>query len=176
MKILLIGPQGSGKSTQGKLLSEFLKIPVISTGDIFRAIKKQYTEEGRRIKEIYEAGKLIDDETTASLVEKRLQEEDCQNGYILDGYPRTLEQINFFDPRFDRVFYLKLSDEEALKRLLKRGREDDTKNLISQRLKLYHDQTDPILDYYQSRGLLRGIDGVGTIEEVQQRIRNELNG
>lgn len=175
-KILFVGPQGSGKSTQAKLLGKFLKIPVISTGEIFRIIKEQDTEGGRRIKQIYDTGKLIDDVTTASLVKKRLAEEDCQNGFILDGYPRNLEQVRLFNPGFDKVIHLKLSDEEATKRLLARGREDDTPELISERLKIYHQETDPVLNYYQSRGLLIEVNGEGKIEEIRQKIRDQING
>lgn len=172
MKILLIGPQGSGKSTQGKLLSEFLKIPVISTGDIFREL----APVNEMIRGILEKGQLIDNWTTSQVVRERVKKSDCNNGFILDGYPRNLDQARLFDPGFDKVIYLKLSDQQAIKRLLGRGREDDTKELIAERLRIYHEQTDPLSDYYKDKRLLREIDGVGTIEEVQQRIRNRLNG
>src|SRR5437867_3736934 len=106
MKILLIGPQGSGKSTQGKLLAENLQIPFISTGDIFREIANESSDEGRRIKQILDEGRLVDDETVISLIRKRIQLNDCQNGFILDGYPRTLEQaIKVEDLAFDRAIY-----------------------------------------------------------------------
>jgi len=171
MKTLLIGPQGSGKSTQGKLLSVKLKVPVISTGEIFRKLKEEDSDEGRRIKEIYDRGKLIDDETTASLVKERLAKSDCQNGYIMDGYPRNMEQIRLFEPNFDKVIYLKISDEEAIERLMKRGREDDTRELITERLNIYHGQTDPILDHYQKLGLLSIVDGSGEIGPIFENIR-----
>lgn len=172
MKILLVGPQGSGKSTQAKLLSEFLNIPVISTGDIFREL----APVNEMIKGILEKGKLIDNWTTTQVVRERVRKSDCKNGFILDGYPRNLEQVRLFDPGFDKVIYLKLSDKEAIKRLLARGREDDTEQSIAQRLKLYHKLTDPLLDYYGRGNLLSEIDGQATIEEVQQRIRDQLDG
>ncbi|MBI2039998.1 nucleoside monophosphate kinase [Candidatus Microgenomates bacterium] len=175
-KILFVGPQGSGKSTQARLLAQFLHLPYISTGDIFRRLRQENSEEGRAIKQILDSGELVDDQITAELVKKGLKDIDVQNGFIMDGYPRTLEQIKFFDPGFDKVFYLKLSDEEALKRLLKRGREDDTEDLIAERLRIYHEQTDPILDFYQKKGTLITIDGEGIIEQIQDRIRRVIGG
>ncbi|MBU1031342.1 nucleoside monophosphate kinase [Patescibacteria group bacterium] len=175
-KILLIGPQGSGKSSQGKLLSEFLKVPLISTGDILRDLAKQDTEQGKVIRMIMGEGRLVDDQTISQIVKDRLTKSDCQSRFIMDGYPRTLKQLEYFDPKFDAVFYLELSDEEATDRLMRRGRGDDTQEAIAQRLKLYHYETDPIIAYYQQKSLLKGIDGCGTIEQVQQRIREVLNG
>lgn len=169
MKILLIGPQGSGKSTQGKLLAQFLGLPYISTGDLFR-------EMGGEIKQILDQGKLVDDQTTVKIVEAKLNGEEYRNGFILDGYPRTMEQIKLFDPGFDKVIYLDLSDKEATKRLLTRGREDDMEELIAERLRNYHRETDPILDYYRQKEILKQIDGLGSIEEIQQRIRGVVNG
>lgn len=175
MKILLIGPQGSGKSTQAELLSEYLKIPVISTGDIFRDLSQDHSEQGRMIKKILEEGSLVDNQTTSKIVEDRVKQSDCKNGFIVDGYPRTLDQIKFFDPDFNKVFYLQLSDEDAIARLLKRGRDDDTQEAVAWRLKHYHILTDPIIDYYLKRGLLTTIDGSGTIEEIQTSLRKAVN-
>ncbi len=169
MKILFIGPQGSGKSTQGKLLAQYLELPYISTGDIFRQDKGE-------IKQILDQGKLVDDQTTSKIVEEKLREREYSNGFVFDGYPRTLEQLRLFDPGFDKVLFLDLSDLEATNRLLARGREDDTKELIAERLKNYHLQTDPILDLYKQKGILVSIDGSGTVEEIQRKIREALNG
>ncbi|HBQ50982.1 hypothetical protein A3B42_00620 [Candidatus Daviesbacteria bacterium RIFCSPLOWO2_01_FULL_38_10] len=168
-KILFLGVQGSGKSTQGRLLAQFLGLPYISTGDIFRAMTGE-------IKQILSQGKLVDDQTTSKIVEEKLREEEYSNGFVLDGYPRTMEQIKLFDPDFDKVIYLDLSDEEATKRLLARVREDDTAELIAERLRNYHKQTNPVLDYYRQKKILKQVDGLGSIEAIQQKIRDAVNG
>lgn len=172
MKILLIGPQGSGKSTQGKFLANYLKIPFISTGDIFRQISQEDTDEGRRIKQILDLGQLVDDQTTIGLIKKRLQDPGCRSGFVLDGYPRTLEQAEeVSDLQFDKVFYFKIPQEVVLERLLKRGRADDTEEAIKKRLELYFTQTQPLLDYYKNLGILVEIDGIGDIQIVQDEIK-----
>ncbi len=176
MKILFVGPQGAGKSTQARLLSEFLNIPSISTGDIFRELSVGESTLGKRVKEIMASGNLVDDKTTSRIVEERLQKPDCQNGFIFDGYPRTIKQIEYFDPGFDQVLYLKFDDEQAKKRLLVRSRADDTPQLIDERLKIYHELTDPILDYYRHKGTLFEVDAQGSVDDVEERISKVLNG
>lgn len=173
MKILLIGPQGSGKSTQAQLLAQFLNIPKISTGDIFRKLSED-SEEGERIKQILDQGRLVDDQTTSKIVEKRLQESDSKNGFVMDGYPRNLKQKDFFDPDFDRVFYLKVPNEEVIKRLMERGRADDSLESIKTRLDLYLTQTEQLLKFYKDKGILVEIDGTKTIDQVQNEIKKFL--
>lgn len=176
MKIILIGPQGSGKSTQGKFLAEYLKIPFISTGDIFRSIAKEDSKEGKRIRQMQESGQLVDDQTTIGLIRKRLQLDDCNDGFILDGFPRTLKQAqNVEDLDFDKVLYFKLSQEEVLKRLLKRGRVDDTEDSIKIRLGLYFKQTEPLIEYFKNKGILKEIEGSGSIDSIQTKIRQEFS-
>ena len=170
-RILLIGPQGSGKSTQAVFLSQHFGVPNISTGDIFRKLSSEDSEPARKVKEILASGRLVDDETTAQIVKERLAEEDCQNGFVIDGYPRSIRQIEIFDPGFNKVFYLAVPNEEVIRRLTKRGREDDTPELIQTRLDLYNQQTQPLLDYYRKKQILVEIDGTGDIQKVQDEIK-----
>lgn len=176
MKILLVGIQGSGKSTQGKLLAEKLKVPYISTGDIFRKMATKDTQEGRTIRKILASGNLIDDRATSSIVRRRLQEDDTQVGFVIDGYPRNLNQVKIFDPGFDLVIYLSLTDTEAVERLMRRGREDDTKELIEQRIKLYREQTEPMLEHYENVGLLKKLDARIDIKDIENKIWEAMNG
>lgn len=174
MKILLIGPQGSGKSTQAGLLARFLGLPKITVGDIFRSIAKQDSEEGKRIRQIQEEGRLVDDHTASEMVKKKLGESIYDNGFIMDGYPRTVEQMQLFDPGFDKVFYLDVPEEEVIKRLMARGREDDTAEPIKTRLDLYYKETQPLLDCYQKQGKLSNIEGTGNIDSIQEEIRKQV--
>lgn len=174
MKILLIGPQGSGKSTQAKLLAESLNVPHISTGDIFRRLTQKNVGIGQIIKEVLEQGKLVDDQTTSSIVRDRLQGDDCKEGFIMDGYPRNLEQLRKFDPEFDIVFYLNVPEKVVLERLLQRGRSDDTEESIRQRLDLYYQQTQPLLDFYKQGNKLTEISGIGDIQNIQDEIKKSI--
>lgn len=171
MKILLIGPQGSGKSTQATLLAEYLGLPKVTVGDIFRQLAQENSSQGQRIKQILAEGKLVDDVTTAGIVKQKLEN---LTDFILDGYPRTLEQMRIYDPGFDKVIYLEVPQEEVMDRLLKRGRIDDTKELIKTRLDLYYQQTQPLLDYYQQQGKLIEIDARGEIAKIQDEIKKSL--
>ena len=170
MNIILMGPVGSGKTTQADILSKKLSLPHIQTGEIYRKIATENSDIGKKIKTILDAGDLIDDETTFEVIDKHLKE--ITGGFVIDGFPRTLVQAKREVFCVDKVFYIKISDEEALKRLLLRKREDDTSEVIVERLKVYHQETEPILDYYKNQGKLIEIDGSGSIEEVYDRIKN----
>ncbi len=176
MKILITGPQGSGKTTQAKLLAEFLEVPLIDSGEILRRLAGTETEDGRRVKEALDSGLMAPDEVVGKMVSERVGEPNCRNGFVMDGYPRTLAQKQVFDPKFDRVFYLEINDEEVRARLKERGRADDTPELIEKRLSLYHQLTEPVLGYYQDLGILTRIDGSKEIDLVQAAIRSELDG
>lgn len=178
MKIILIGIQGSGKSTQGNLMSRKLTIPYLSSGHIFREMAKEKTQWGRFIKETTNAGHLIADDKTIAIINEYLQSPQYQKGYILDGFPRTLVQAESFGEPLDAVLYLHVSDEEALKRLsLRNGkeqREDDTGSAIQKRIDLFHKLTEPVLDYYRQKGLLIEVDGERSIEGIHQDIMHRL--
>lgn len=177
MKIILIGIQGAGKSTQGNLLSEKLKLPYLSTGHIFREMAKEKIPLGRYIKEIMNAGYLIPDEKTVEIVSEYLKKLEYKNGYILDGFPRTLEQVKKFENGVDKVVYLNVSDKEALWRLSYRngeGREDETLTAIRKRIELFHKLTEPVLDYYRQKGTLIEIDGEKSIEEIHKEIMKKI--
>lgn len=179
MKIILIGIQGSGKSTQGNLLSQQLSIPYLSSGHIFREMSKEKTSLGRYIKETMNAGYLIPDDKTLEIVQEYLGHDEYKNGYILDGFPRTVPQAEEFVNGVNAVFYLKVSDKEALWRLAGRDeegvREDNTLKAIMKRINLFHEKTEPVIDYYREKGILHEIDGEKTIEEINQEIMKKLN-
>jgi len=179
MKLVLIGIQGSGKSTQGNILSEKFRIPYLSSGHIFRDMAMEKTPWGRYVKETLNAGYLIPDEKTIPIIEEYLGKPEYKNGYILDGFPRTPKQAEEFTNGVDKVIYLKVSDKEALWRLsgrIEEGvREDNTLSAIRKRIQLFHDVTMPVLDYYRSQGRLLEVDGEKTIEEVTTQILTGLN-
>lgn len=177
-KIILIGIQGSGKSTQGKLLSEKLHVPYLSTGHIFRILAKEPAKLGRYIKEVMNAGFLIPDDKTLSIVTDYLKRPEYKKGYILDGFPRTTKQAEKFENGISKVFYLKVSDKEALWRLAYRedyeGREDETVVAIRKRIELFHTFTLPVIDYYRNKGILVEIDGERSIEEIHRKIMEQV--
>lgn len=179
MKIILSGIQGSGKSTQGNLLSDKLGVSYLSSGHIFREMAKVESQWGRYVKEALMAGHLIPDDKTIPIIKEYLQKPDYQKGYILDGFPRTVVQAKAFQDGIDYVLYLKVSDREALKRLRGRSqnkgsREDDKEAVIKKRISLFHEMTEPVLTYYRQKGLLLEIDGQRSIEEIHEDIVNQL--
>jgi len=176
MKVVLIGIQGAGKSTQGNLLSEKLDLPYLSTGHIFREMAKEKTQIGRYIKEVMNAGYLIPDEKTLEIVTDYLGRSQYKKGYIIDGFPRTLVQAQAFENNIDHVFYLKVSDKEALWRLSLRNeeREDETLNAIHKRIDSFHKFTEPVLEYYRKKGQLSEIDGEKTIEDIHKEILKKI--
>lgn len=174
MKILVTGPQGSGKTTQAASLAKKMGYCFIDVGDLLRVMAQGTSEKGQWVKEDLKQGKLVEDDIVAKLVESKTKEKACQKGFVLDGYPRTMESLQLFDPNYDQVFYLEVSDVEVEKRLIERGREDDTPQLIRERLSLFHQMTEPVLGYYQSLGKLVRINGSLAINEVEQAIEDKL--
>lgn len=185
MRIILIGPPGAGKGTQATRLSEKLGIPAISTGDIFRANVKNETELGKTAKRYMDAGEYVPDEVTNSMVQDRLNQDDTANGFMLDGYPRTEAQVHELDrmlkessQELDHVVELTADTDEIVARLLARAqiekRADDTEEVIRHRLDVYVEQTQPLTDIYEERGLLRKVDGLGEIDEVTDRVLKAL--
>jgi adenylate kinase len=180
-RFLIVGPQGSGKGTQGILVARAFGVPQVATGDIFRANVAGGTELGTRVKAIIDAGNLVPDELTSELVRDRLSQPDAADGFLLDGYPRNRGQVAdldaFLAPRdeqLDAVIELVVPRDESISRLVRRaideGRTDDTEEVIANRLAIYERETAPILDDYRSRGLVVRVDGVGTLGEVTERI------
>lgn len=177
MKLILIGIQGAGKSTQGNILSKKLGIPYLSTGHIFREMAKGKTKLGRYIKEIMNAGYLIPDDKTVEIVKKYLEKAEYTNGYIIDGFPRTVAQAQAFENGTKKAIYLKVTDEEALRRITFRngdGRADETPSAIAKRIALFHEVTEPVIDFYRQKGLLIEIDGEKSIEEITKEILSTL--
>jgi adenylate kinase len=173
MRIVIIGIQGSGKSTQGNFLSKRLKVPYLSTGHIFREMAKEKTSLGRYIKETMTAGFLIPDGKTLQIVTEYLQKPEYENGYIIDGFPRTCKQAETFEAHIDKVIYLKVSDKEALWRLSYRNgevREDETVLAVRRRIELFHKITEPVIEHYRKKRVLIEVDGEKKIEEVSKEI------
>jgi adenylate kinase len=182
MKIILIGIQGSGKSTQGNLLAKKLHVPYLSTGHIFREIAKEHSKLGRYIKEIMHAGALVPDKRTITIVNDYLARPKYEKGFILDGYPRTLEQAKAFPEDINDVVYLKISDQEALWRLSYReeedgeDRDDETLAAVRNRIEQFHKHTEPVLDHYHKKRLLIEVDGEQPVEVVHTEIVKKLHG
>lgn len=180
-RLLIIGPQGSGKGTQGVRIAEAFGIPAVSTGDVFRANVKDGTDLGLQVQAIIEAGDLVPDELTSAIVRDRLAQDDAATGFLLDGYPRNLGQVADLDAFLDErgepltaVIELSVPRDESIQRLTLRaaqqGRTDDNAESISKRLGIYESETAPILDVYRSRGIAFEVDGIGSLDEVYARI------
>ena len=181
MLVVFVGPPGAGKGTQSKRLAELLGIAHCSTGDMFRDACDRQTEVGRKASEYMNAGRLVPDSVVGQLVEERLTENDCQQGCVLDGFPRTMPQAKQFDlwaaqnyRPVSAVIAIQVDEETLFDRLQGRGRQDDSREVIKERFRQFDALTVPLLEYYRSRDVLKMIDGVGDFDEVFQRIRQAI--
>ena len=186
MRLLIMGPPGAGKGTQAVNIAKTLNIPHISTGDIFRENMKNETPLGLEAKAFYDKGMYVPDEVTNRIVEDRLTWDDAKNGFLLDGYPRTIDQVNFLDQilakksqKIEKVLEITIDIPVVVARLLKRaqeqGRIDDTKEVITKRLEVYASSTAPLLAEYKNRGILIQVDGMGSVSEVEEKIKKALS-
>lgn len=174
MRLLFIGPPGAGKGTQAARVAGHLGIPHISTGEMFRQVNSD-TEVGRKIQEIMESGGYVPDEVTVEMLRQRLEEPDTYAGFILDGFPRTGPQVAALDgligtDGLDRVVLFEVDEDELTERLLSRGRLDDSEETVRNRFKVYQEQTAPLIDLYEARGIVVRVDGLGPLEEITDRV------
>jgi adenylate kinase len=186
MRLIMMGPPGAGKGTQAKYIADHFGIPAISTGDIFRANVSKGTPLGIEAAKYMDAGDYVPDEVTNLMVRDRIDEEDANPGFLLDGYPRTLAQVEELDGMIkhtghalDAVVVLTVDPDEIVQRLLQRaqveGRADDTEDVIRRRQELYTEQTEPLIDVYRNRGILIEVDGMGEVDDVTNRIFDALD-
>jgi len=185
MRLIFMGPPGAGKGTQAQVVAGRFGIPAISTGDIFRANVSQGTELGVEAKRYMDAGEYVPDSVTNLMVQHRIDEPDAEKGFLLDGYPRTLAQVDELDGmikftghRLDGVVVLTVDADELVRRLTERaeseGRSDDTEDVIRRRQEIYTEQTAPLIEVYRGRGLVHEVDGIGEVDEVTKRILDSL--
>lgn len=185
-RLLIIGPPGAGKGTQAQRIVDRFGIPAISTGDIFRANIQQGTPLGERVQAIIQGGELVPDSLTNEIVADRLGQDDVSEGFLLDGYPRTVDQVHALDAflaehhtALDAVILLEADTDAVVERLLKRaaieGRADDTEDVIRHRQEIYANQTAPLIDLFRERGILIAVDGLGAIDDVAARISGALD-
>ena len=185
MRIVLLGPPGSGKGTQAELLVEKLGLPHISTGELLRSAAKAGTELGKKAKRVTDRGELVSDDIMLGLITERLSRGDTKDGFILDGYPRNIIQAKALDEILERqgqpmveVLHIDLDSEQVVQRIAgraaKEGRSDDVEEVVRNRLRIYIEQTAPLIEYYTGKGVLSRVLGQGTAEEVFQRIMGVL--
>ena len=181
-RLVILGKQGAGKGTQCALLVEHYGIPHISTGDILRAAVAEGTELGLKAKEVMEAGDLVSDDLILGIVEARLAQPDVNEGFLLDGFPRTVPQAEALEPLLEdlqqpiqAVVLLELDDAVLIQRLLARGRADDNESVIRNRLEVYREKTSPLISFYQDKGLLISVPAEGSVEAITERITSKLS-
>jgi adenylate kinase len=176
MRMVFIGPPGAGKGTQAERLVKAYKMAHLSTGDMLRAARDAKTDIGVKAEKFMSTGALVPDDIIIEIIADRLTQPDCRNGYLMDGFPRTIAQAEALDKMLaekktplDVVLELRVPEDELFRRLAGRGRADDTPDVIRQRLVAYRKQTEPLLEYYTRHGSLKSIDGLGTVDEIFDR-------
>jgi len=202
MRVIILGAPGAGKGTQAEFIVKQFGIPQISSGDLLRGNVKENTSLGQKAKIYMDNGELVPDEIVIEMINKRLQEEDCQKGYVLDGFPRTIQQAKALDhvlepEKIDRVIYIKVTEEIILERLSLRRispsgtiyhlkfnpppegkeviqRDDDKEDVIRNRLDVYNRQTEPLINYYKEKGILTEVDGTQAVDKVKEFIKKDL--
>lgn len=182
MRLVFIGPAGAGKGTQAEKIIDRYSVTHLSTGDMLRAARDAKTEIGLEADKYMSSGQLVPDEVIIGIIEERLKEDDCKEGILLDGFPRTIAQAEALDEMLkkqdtplDLVIELRVPEDELFERLAKRARKDDQPEAIRRRLKSYAEETSPLLDYYAKQDLLHTVDGLGAIEEIFARISDKLD-
>jgi adenylate kinase len=185
MRLVLLGPPGSGKGTQARLLADRLGIPAISTGEMLRAAVREGTPLGQRVKAVMEAGELVSDDLMIALIRERMAAPDARAGFVLDGFPRTVDQAAALDRLLEgngtdvsAVLNLSVPETALIDRLAGRSgqenRSDDRRETVLERLRVYHEKTEPLVEFYRGRGLLTNVDGMGDIAEIADRIGGAL--
>lgn len=181
MRMVFIGPPGAGKGTQAERLVQTYKMAHLSTGDMLRAARDAKTEVGLKAEKFMSSGALVPDDIIVAIIAERLKSPDCEQGYLLDGFPRTIAQAESLDSMLakkktplDVVLELQVPEDELFRRLAGRGRADDSPDVIRQRLAAYRKQTEPLLEYYGRRGSLKSINGLGTVDEIFERATKVL--
>ncbi len=184
-RLIFVGPPGAGKGTQAAILKDRYDIPHLSTGDMLRASIAAGSDLGKKVESIMAAGDLVSDDVMVDIIKDRLSAQDCENGYILDGFPRTLAQAESLDAMLDKrccgldaVIYFEVNDQELFERVAERaknsGRADDTADVLKSRLATYRQQTAPLLPYYEAKGLIKEVDGMKDIDTVAKQITEIL--
>lgn len=179
MRLLFIGPPGAGKGTQAERVAKRLGIPHVSTGAMFREHVAEGTDLGKKVEAIMAAGDYVPDTVTVAMLKDRLSRADAEGGYILDGFPRTLPQVESLDgligeDGLDQVVVFEVDADELTERMLSRGRVDDTEETIRNRFKVYLEQTQPLLDVYEDRGITVPVNGLGEVDEITERVLDAI--